>query len=261
MSNIIGCIHLLPLPGSPGYAFNNSEIIEKALYELEIYKESSIHGIIIENTSDIPYLRGMIYPETVSLLSIICHELRKNCDLYLGLQVLSGANMEALSIAYNANLDFIRVEGYSFAHVADEGLIQSCAADLMRKRANLRSNNIKVIADIKKKHSSHAITADLSLAEMAKLTEYMEPDGIVLTGFTTGEAPDVEEVLKVKDIVNLPIYIGSGITQDNVLQFNEISDYLIVGSHFKKNGQWKGDLDRTRIEEFMKLVRSSDSNK
>lgn len=254
-AKIIGCIHLLPLPGSPGYAFNRDAIIKKALCELEIYKAAGVDGLIVENTSDIPYLKGTVYPETVSMISIICHEIRKRCNLYLGLQVLAGANSEAISIACNTGFDFIRVEGFSFAHIGDEGLIQSCAAELMRKRAYLRADYIKVIADIKKKHASHAITADLPLVDMAKLTKYLEPDGLVISGFTTGAAPAVEDVRSVKENVKLPVYVGSGVTRENVLEFAKVSDYLIVGSYFKKDGYWKNELDNNRICEFMKLTR------
>ena len=257
MTKIIGCIHLLPLPGSPGYSFNKEEIMKKALYELEIYKVAGLDGVIIENTSDIPYLKGFVYPETLSLLSIICNEIRKtNYNLYLGLQVLAGANIEALAIAYNAGFDFIRVEGFSFASIADEGLIQSCAAELARKRASLRATkSIKIIADIKKKHSSHAITSDLSLTEMAKHTEYMEPDGLVLTGSTTGVAPEIEEVRAVKNSTKVPIYIGSGITKENALDFAKVADYLIVGSYFKKENYWKNDICKEKVSDFMDYIK------
>ena len=257
MSKIIGCIHLLPLPGSPGYSFNKEEILKKTLYELDIYKDAGLDGVIIENTSDIPYLRGMVYPETVSLLSIICHEARKKYNSCLGLQVLAGANKEALVIAYSAGLNFIRVEGFSFASIADEGIMESCAAELMRKRTQLRADNVKIIADIKKKHSSHAITSDLSLVEMAKHTEYMEPDGLVLTGSSTGIAPDVEEVKTVRENVKIPIYIGSGITKDNALDFGRVSDYLIVGSYFKKENYWKNDIDKDKVSEFMNVIKNN----
>jgi uncharacterized protein len=81
-AQIIGCIHLLPLPGSPGYAFNKEEIINKTLCELEIYKEAGVEGLIVENTSDICYLKGTVYSEMVCMVFIICHEIRKRCNLY-----------------------------------------------------------------------------------------------------------------------------------------------------------------------------------
>ena len=51
-----------------------------------------------------------------------------------------------------ADLEFIRAEGFVFSHVADEGLMNACAGDLMRYRHNIGADNIMVFADVKKKH-------------------------------------------------------------------------------------------------------------
>ena len=49
-------------------------------------------------------------------------EVRRATDLPLGIQVLAGANEAALAVAYSSGASFVRVEGFVFAHVADEGL-------------------------------------------------------------------------------------------------------------------------------------------
>ena len=46
-----------------------------------------------------------------------------------GIQILAAANREAVAVAHAAALDWVRVEGFAFAHVADEGFINSCAAN------------------------------------------------------------------------------------------------------------------------------------
>ena len=49
-------------------------------------------------------------------------------------------------------LNFIRAEGFVFSHVGDEGLINSCAAELIRYRKHIGANNVLIFTDIKKKH-------------------------------------------------------------------------------------------------------------
>ena len=52
-------------------------------------------------------------------------------------------------------LDFIRAEVFVFAHVADEGLMNACAGNLLRYRKHIQtadSKPIAILADIKKKH-------------------------------------------------------------------------------------------------------------
>lgn len=49
-------------------------------------------------------------------------------------------------------LDFIRAEGFVFSHVADEGLLNACAGDLLRYRKNIGAAHVMIFTDIKKKH-------------------------------------------------------------------------------------------------------------
>ena len=128
--------------------------------------------MLVENMHDVPYLKGYVYPETTATMTVVARALKYECQLPLGLQLLAGANMEALGAAVAADIDFIRVEGYVYAHIGDEGLHESCAAALIRKRANLHAERIKIFADVKKKHSSHAITADISLEDTARDAEF-----------------------------------------------------------------------------------------
>lgn len=51
-----------------------------------------------------------------------------------------------------AGLDFIRAEGFVFSHVADEGLLNACAGDLLRYRKQIGAEHVQIFTDIKKKH-------------------------------------------------------------------------------------------------------------
>lgn len=67
-------------------------------------------------------------------------------------QVLAGGNQQALAVALAAGLDFIRAEGFVFSHVADEGLMNACAGELLRYRKRIGADNVNIFTDIKKKH-------------------------------------------------------------------------------------------------------------
>lgn len=47
---------------------------------------------------------------------------------------------------------FIRAEGFVFAHVSDEGWMDGCAGGLLRYRRALGADNILILTDVKKKH-------------------------------------------------------------------------------------------------------------
>ena len=55
-------------------------------------------------------------------------------------------------------LDFVRVEGFVFSHIADEGLMNACAGDLLRYRKQIGADDVLVFTDIKKKHRFVLIT-------------------------------------------------------------------------------------------------------
>ena len=59
---VIGMIHLEALPGTPASRQSVREIESLALREAKIYREEGVHGIMIENMHDAPYLRSAVAP-------------------------------------------------------------------------------------------------------------------------------------------------------------------------------------------------------
>jgi uncharacterized protein len=180
--------------------------------------------------------------------------VKRECDLPVGIQILAGANIEAMAVAHAADLDFIRVEGYAYAHVADEGLIQASAAKLLRYRKTIGATRVQVWADVKKKHAAHAITADVSLGETAETAEFMGSDCIIVTGSATGKAPALADVSEAKSHCHLPVFLGSGITANNVAEFYHDADGFIIGSDFKTDGLWSNTVDAARVASFMQTI-------
>jgi hypothetical protein len=148
----------------------------------------------------------------------------------------------------------VRAEGFVFGHVADEGYIDGCAAEVLRYRRKIGADDILVITDIKKKHSSHAITADVSIEETAHAAEFFLSDGLIVTGVATGTEASLEELEQVKAAVEIPVLVGSGITYDNVERYLAVADALIIGSYFKYRGYWSETVEFERVKMFMEKV-------
>jgi predicted TIM-barrel enzyme len=105
---------------------------------------------------------------------------------------------------------------------------------------------VLVFADIKKKHSAHAITADVSLAETARAAEFFLADGVIVTGVATGVEASSTDVSAAAGAVAIPVLVGSGITPANVGRFADAHGY-IVGSSVKRSGHWSNPLDREAV--------------
>lgn len=253
---IVGMIHVDPLPGTPRSASNLPEIIAKARAEALTYKKAGIDMLALENMHDVPYLKQEVGAEIVAAMAVIGYEVKNATGLPCGVQILAGANLEALAVAQAAGLDFVRVEGFVFAHVADEGIIDGCAGKILRYRRQIGADDILVLTDVKKKHSSHALTADVDIAETARAAEFFLSDGVIVTGQATGIETDLAELQQVKAAVNIPVLVGSGITLENVDRYLAIADALIVGSYFKQDGHWTQEVDFDRVKIFMDKVNS-----
>ena len=252
---IIGMIHVPALPGTPANILKPEEIISHCLKEATKLKKGGMDGIMIENMHDLPYLKRNIGPEIVGMMSVVGHEVKKATQLPCGIQILAGANMEALAVAQAGGLDFIRAEGFVFAHIADEGYMDADAGELLRYRKQIGAEHILVFTDIKKKHSSHAITDDLSITELAHTAEFFLSDGIIISGKFTGSAPESEELIAVKKNTKIPVLIGSGISVENLETYFPIGDGFIVGSSIKYDGFWENAIDPSRLKKLAKTIR------
>ena len=254
---LIGVIHVGALPGAPANCLSVAEIAEAAVAEARIYADAGFHGLAIENTHDRPYLKGSAGPEIGAAMAVIGAEVRRAVPLPLGIQVLAGANTWAVAIAHACGASFVRVEGFVFAHVADEGLIESSAGSLLRYRRAIGAEKVRVFADIKKKHSAHAITADVDIVETAKAAEFFRADGVIVSGVSTGQPADADEVHAVSGAVSIPTLIGSGITPENIRNYGG-ADAFIVGSSVKRAGLWSNPLDEVRCAAMVRAFRALD---
>lgn len=255
---IVAMIHLPALPGSPRSSMTAREIASHAAAEARTLASAGFDAILIENMHDAPYLMRDIGPETVAAFTRAACEIRAAVSVPLGVQILAGANRAALSVALAAECAFIRAEGFVFAGVADEGLLaEADAGPLLRYRRALGpvADKIAVFADIKKKHTANAITADTTLAEHAHAAEFFGADGVIVTGTATGVATPVADLAAARKACGMPVLAGSGVTAASVREVLSVAHAAIVGSDIKAGGAWWNPLDHARIDAFVRAAR------
>ena len=91
-----------------------------------------------------------------------------------------------------------------------------------------------------KKHCSHALTDDLDITDVVKQAEFFFVDGVVVTGPRTGESPELKELRRVKELAEVPVVIGSGMTSQNISRYMPWADGFIVGSILREEGRFLG---------------------
>ena len=243
---LVGMLHVGALPGTPSASHSIETLIEQTLTEARIYRDAGFTALALENMHDRPYLKGGVGPEITAAMTVLAREVKRETGLVVGVQVLAGANHEALAAAHAAGAAFVRVEGFVYAHVADEGIIESCAGELLRYRRAIGAEQVLIFADVKKKHAAHTLTADVPLVETARAAEFFLADAVIVSGASTGEPASPDEVRDVVCAASVPVLVGSGVTPANLEQFS-IAHGFIVGSSVKKGGRWSNELDRDAV--------------
>ena len=255
---IIGMVHCWPMPGAPGYTgYGMQAIIDHAKADTEALLAGGCDGVIVENMWDIPFRAGAhIPPESIAAHAVVAAAVRAECHLPMGINLVHTGGVALLAIAIAARAEFIRVCMFTGAGVWDAGSFdEGCAADLMRRRKELHAEDIKIIADVDKKHSVRFPGIDL--ATHIEWTRFFGADALIISGRMTGDAPDLGKVREAKALAgDRPIVIGSGADERNIGAFMTVADGVIVGSSIKRDGQIAEPVDANRVRRFIDAARS-----
>ena len=95
---VIAMIHVGALPGTPAGGASVAELEARAVEECRIYRDAGVHAIGLENMHDVPYLRGGVGPEITAAMAVIALAVKRESGLPCGVQILAGANREALAV-------------------------------------------------------------------------------------------------------------------------------------------------------------------
>lgn len=255
---IIGMVHSLPMPGSPRFKkFSLDEVYKFGIEEALRLKEGGVDGIMLENAWDLPFVKpDEIGSETVAAMAVLGWQIREATGLPLGINILANAGMASLATAKACKAQFIRLNQWANAYVANEGFIEGKSGQIMRYRSWIEADDVKVLADVHVKHGSHAIVADRSLAEQARDSEFFDADVLIATGQRTGDTTPLTEIKGIQEAVTLPIIVGSGLTAENAPEILAMADGAIVGTSIKSEGVWWEQISVERLKTLMEIVQN-----
>ena len=251
---IIGVVHLDPLPGSPNYRGDFSEIIDKAIRDVRSYYEGGVRYVLIENYGDMPFRIRVKEVETIVAMTIIVRDIIREIgdDLVVGVNLLRNSAPEAIVIAALTGASFIRVNALCQTIDAPEGILYPVARDVadVMYRLRISPDEIKILADVNVKHGSPLSKRSLEDVVLDTI-ERGRAYAIVLTGSRTGEPPDISLVSRVKSM-NVRVFIGSGMTPERLKKYWRLADGFIIGTYFKEDHIIRNPVD---IENVHKIVR------
>lgn len=251
---VIGMLHLPALPGSPQAHQTLAQIRDHLRRDAGTLAEGGVDGLMMENFGDVPFYPDRVPASVIAQMAALACDVRAQIDLPLGINVLRNDGCGALAVAHASGAHFIRVNVLCGARVADQGLIQGIAHDLLRQRQILGANAIKIFADVDVKHSAALAERPLE-DEVDDLVHRALADAIVVSGAGTGKATDPEKARRVKAAApETAVFIGSGITTGTVEKFAGQADGFIVGTALKQDGVATNPVELQRVKELMRRM-------
>jgi membrane complex biogenesis BtpA family protein len=249
---VIGMLHLPALPGSPRFTGDLNSIRRRLLLDAETLVTAGVHALMMENFGDVPFYPGRVPTHVATHMTALAVLIKQRFPVPLGINVLRNDGRTALAVAHASGADFIRVNVLCGARVADQGILQGIAHDLLRDRADLNAGHIRIFADVDVKHSA-ALSPRPIADEVDDTIARGLADALVVSGTGTGKPTELGKVQAVKAAAGqTPVYIGSGITAETIANYLPYADGFIVGTAFKIDGVASNPVDAGRVTELMR---------
>lgn len=249
---LIGMVHLAPLPGSPRYD-DSIDVLESALRDAIALERGGIDAVLVENYGDNPYpLR--VSKDTYDAFLDLCFEIKNEISIPMGINVLRNDWKSALKIADETAISFVRINVYVGITLTEQGIIEGESHKIQRfKKEN--QINVSIFSDIHVKHGKTLYPDSINIAAKDAV-ERGHADAVIVSGPRTNEPVDLDELKKVKDTVEVPVLVGSGVRLSNADKILKYSDGAIIGSAFKHHGITEKKVNQTRVENFLRLLKS-----
>ena len=252
---VYGVVHLKSLPGSPGNYLPLDEIIELAQEDVNNLIFGGVDGIIIENFGDTPFVKDDISKRTLASFTTVVENIEYDRNIKVGINVLRNDGISALSIAEATKADFVRINVLNNVMMyTDQGMIEGKAHEIAQFKNSL-NKEIEIYADVFVKH---AVPPEGSKIEnhTEELIHRAGADVVIVTGDGTGHEINIEDLNKVRDIVPQgKLAIGSGVNEENIEQYLDLADILIVGTNFKVDQDVSKRVDQRSVEQLIQMIK------
>lgn len=231
---VIGMVHCLPLPTTAGFDGDYQRIIDRAVQDAVTLEKAGVDAVIVENMGDTPF-SAFLNKAQVAALTAAAYAVKQAVQIPVGLDAAFNDCEADIAIAAMVGASFIRVPVFVDTVLFTDGIIQPCAKKCMEYRKMMGQENVKILADVQVKHA-HMLREHITIEQSAKDAASNGADGIIVTGTQVGEETPLDLIKRVKNVVNLPVFAGSGVNAENIHDQLQTADGAIIGSSLKEGG-------------------------
>ena len=250
---VIAMAHIGALPGAPLHDAKGgvAKLIDDVARDIERLQAGGVDAIMFGNENDRPYV-FKAPPEGIAAMTAVVQALKPMLKVPFGVNYLwDPAASVAIGAATGAS--FVR-EIFTGLFASDMGLWQPDCAAASRLRTQVGRPDLKLLFNI---NAEFAFSLDQRPIELrAKSAVFSSlADAILVSGPITGQPADASDLRKVCEAINeVPVFANTGVNLDNVSDVLKLASGVVIGTHFKVDGNTWNPVDGERVKRFMDKV-------
>ena len=250
---VVAMVHIGALPGTPLYDAKGGvpKLIDGVAADIERLQAGGVDAVMFGNENDRPYV-FKAPPEGVAAMTAVIQASKPALRVPFGVNYLWDP-LASVAIGAATGAGFVR-EIFTGLFASDMGLWQADAAGAARLRRNLGRDDMKLLFNI---NAEFAFSLDQRPIELrAKSAVFSSlADAILVSGPLTGQPVDRAQLRAVREAVShVPVFANTGVTIDNVRDILALADGVVIGTHFKRDGDTWNPVDGDRVKRFMDVV-------
>ena len=249
---IIGMVHCLPLPGTPGFDGDFQKIIDQAVQDAITLEKAGVDAVIVENMGDTPFA-ALLDKAQIVALTAAAQKVREAVKIPIGIDAAFNDCEPSRAIAGMCGADFVRIPVFVDTVLFSDGIIYPCARKCVNYRKAMGLEHVKILADVQVKHA-HMLNPQITVEMSAKDAVSNGADGIIVTGALIGAETPLDMIQRVQDAVKVPVFAGSGVNSKNIHDQLQIADGCIIGSSLKKDGVLTNPIDYELVREVVEAL-------
>lgn len=253
---IIGCLHMMAMPGTPYYDSNISieDQIKRIKKEAEILMELGYDAVVFANEGDRPYLNE-VGPEVIATYVRIASAVIPTLKIPYGCGILIDPKA-TIAVAKAIGAQFIRTyvtntyEGTFGQQIFNPG-------EIFRYRKAIDAESVNVYTYFEAHAGVCADTRDL-IDQISSGFSSFPINGMLIGGPRAGLPPEASTLARVKEkFPEYPVILGSGANPKNVAELLKYTDGLIVGTVIKRDGYLYNEIDYDRAKSFIEAAKKT----
>lgn len=250
---VIAMAHIPALPGTPRYAKDRGidHLIDSVRRDVDHLLSGGVDAVMFCNEDDRPYALEA-GPDQIAVMTRVVTECAPQ-DAPFGVDFLWDP-IAAIAIGHATGARFVR-EVFTGAYESEMGIWSPSASEAKKFQRSIGADGMKLLFNIVPEFASALGTRSVAQRARSAVVATLA-DAILISGSMAGEQPAITSLTEAKKAVpDTPVFVNTGAREDNVGEFLQIVDGVIVGSSLKEAGYTWNAVDPSRVESFMHQVR------